>query len=291
MTNIAYVQQINGNNYKTKVFNDPLNKRLRIDDYRGNVCEVIKIAEEMAVNSKREKLLFISRQEHYDLLLQHGFHCEAKVDGFFRGSDAYYFTKYYYDKRRNSNNWVMEDGILQRIMNLHGHESHRVISTQYHLLKMEKSDAIKLSQLYRQVFKIYPTPLHDPEYIEKTMEGGTIYYGITNDDEIVSCASAEINFMYDHAELTDCATLPDHRKYGLMKKILEKLETELRVQGIYCVFSIARAQSYGMNAVLHQIGFKYRGRLLNNCYIFDKLENMNMWVKDLSIGESEKLTP
>ena len=37
-----------------------------------------------------------------------------------------------------------------------------------------------------------------------------------------------------------------------------------------------------MNAVLHGLGYQYRGRLINNCYIFEKLENMNMWVKDLS---------
>jgi hypothetical protein len=67
-----------------------------------------------------------------------------------------------------------------------------------------------------------------------------------------------------------------------MKKTLERLEEVLRLQRIYCVYSIARAQSFGMNAVLHGLDYQYRGRLINNCYIFEKLENMNMWVKDLS---------
>ena len=65
-----------------------------------------------------------------------------------------------------------------------------------------------------------------------------------------------------------------------MKRILEKLEEVLRQQAIYCAYSIARAQSFGMNAVLHGLGYQYRGRLINNCYIFEKLEDMNMWVKD-----------
>jgi len=68
----------------------------------------------------------------------------------------------------------------------------------------------------------------------------------------------------------------------LDKEELEKLEEELKRKGIFCSYSIARAQSFGMNAVLYQLGYTYRGRLINNCYIYDKLENMNMWVKDLS---------
>jgi putative beta-lysine N-acetyltransferase len=88
--------------------------------------------------------------------------------------------------------------------------------------------------------------------------------------------------MYFNAELTDCATLSEHRTFGLMKKLLMKLEAELVKQEIFCAYSIARAQSFGMNAVLHQLRFKYRGRLLNNCYISQELENMNMWVKELS---------
>jgi putative beta-lysine N-acetyltransferase len=132
------------------------------------------------------------------------------------------------------------------------------------------------------VFQVYPTPLHDPEYVKKTMKEGTIYYVFFCQGKIVSAASAEVNSFYKNAELTDCATLTEHRKYGLMKIILRELEGELKRQGIFCAYSIARSLSFGMNAVLFQLGYKYRGRLMNNCYIYDKLENMNMWVKHLA---------
>ena len=81
--------------------------------------------------------------------------------------------------------------------------------------------------------------------------------------------------------MTDCATLPEHRQYGLMKHLLIKLEEELLAQEIYCVYSISRALSFGMNLALHQLQYQYRGRLANNCYIFDQVEDMNMWVKQL----------
>lgn len=280
MSKVAYTQIVKGNFYEMEVYIDPFNKRLRIDDYRGNVAAIVTKAEEMAISLQKEKLIFLTRQEHFTVLVERGFQCEAKVDGYFRSSDAYYFSKYYQEERRFSKNWLMEDGILQAAKDTT--PSKVKIPKTYQLKKMEKNEAIHLSQLYRQVFNIYPTPLNDHEYIKKTMDDGTIYYGILYNGQLVSCASAEIDALYYHAELTDCATLPQHRKYGLMKKILHTLENELRHQGIYCAFSIARAPSFGMNAVLHQLGYQYRGRLTNNCYIFDKLEDMNMWVKDLS---------
>ena len=97
----------------------------------------------------------------------------------------------------------------------------------------------------------------------------------------MSAASAEINHFYHNAEMTDCATLPEYRQFGLLKQLILKFEEELLAQRVYCVYSIARALSFGMNAALHQLGYEYRGRLANNCYIFDELEDMNMWVKQI----------
>jgi beta-lysine N6-acetyltransferase len=118
------------------------------------------------------------------------------------------------------------------------------------------------------------------------MEEGTVFYVIETNDKIVSAASADINNKLVNAELTDCATLPEYRKHGFMKVLLMRLEQELIERGIYCSFSIARSLSYGMNACFHQLGYQYTGRMLNNCYIYDKLEDMNVWVKDLSVRHS-----
>jgi putative beta-lysine N-acetyltransferase len=136
--------------------------------------------------------------------------------------------------------------------------------------------------LYGKVFKIYPTPMNNPEYVKKCMKGGTVFYIFYYEGEIISAASAEINAFYHNAEITDCATLPEHRQHGLMKHLIAKLEEHLVSHEIYCIYSLARSLSFGMNGALHQHGYSYRGRLANNCYIFDKLEDMNLWVKNYS---------
>lgn len=268
--------------YKMDVYIDPYNKRLRIDDYSGCVSDICEKAEMLAKQYKAEKLIIKARKEHYFQFLEKCFQSEGVIDGYFLGSDCYFFCKYYEAERKSNTHWITEDEIIGNVQNLE--KSTEVITppSDYQLKKIEKKDAPKLASLYKEVFQIYPTPLHNPDYIIKTIDEGTIYYSYQVGDQIVSAASAEVNHFYKNAELTDCATLPQHRKHGLMKIILEQLENELLQHSIFCSYSLARSLSFGMNAVLHQLGYSYRGRLMNNCYIYDKLEDMNVWVKDLA---------
>jgi len=282
MTKTVKSIQINDDYFFLEAFLDPLNKRIRIDDYHGNCERVIQMGEELAGEYQAEKVIFKVRFEHFVPFLAQGYQLEATVDGYFRGSDACFFAKYFTAERKKSDHWLAEDAILRRVCQLSPVKKQVSLSGDYMMQKVDESLASELAAHYGRVFQIYPTPLNDPEYVKQTIGKGTIYYVFHYQGEIVSAASAEINPLYRNAEITDCATLPEHRKAGLMKVLLTKLESELRVNGIYCAYSIARSLSFGMNAVLFQLGYGYRGRLMNNCYIYDKLEDMNMWVKNLA---------
>lgn len=275
----VYIQE---EKYYMEVYLDPYNKRIRVDDYRGNTHLILEKAEEFARKNQAEKLIIKARIEDSIPFFERGLQPEAIVDRYFLGSDAHFFSKYFTPERKKNDHWITEDGIIHNIYQLDTRHDKISPPKEYELKKVDEADAENLSALYREVFQIYPTPLHDPEYVKKTIKEGTIYFAFFYHGKIVSAASAELNSFYKNAELTDCATLMEHRKYGLMKIILIELERELKGEGIYCVYSIARSLSFGMNAVLYQLGYKYRGRLMNNVYIYDKLENMNMWVKNLA---------
>ncbi|AGK54559.1 putative beta-lysine N-acetyltransferase [Bacillus sp. 1NLA3E] len=285
MTREAITKVMNGDSFMLEVYLDPFNKRVRIDDFRGNVERVIQASELVAKNNQAEKLICKVRYEHFSDFLVHGFCCEAKLDGYFSGSDAYFFSKYYQTDRLINKFGISEDQMMNNIYLLQRDvKENRKINVDV-IRKADKNDVIKLAELYKAVFPVYPTPLHDPDYIVKTFKEGTIYFVIEQDDVIVSAASAEVNNIYKNAELTDCATLANFRKHGFVKLLLQKLEEELIRKGIFCVYSLARAQSFGMNAAFYQLGYQYRGRLPNNCFIYDKLENMNLWIKNLSKPE------
>jgi beta-lysine N6-acetyltransferase len=268
--------------YWLQVYDDPFNKRIRVDDYYGDLEGVVLYVEELMKNLKREKLIFKGRAEHFLALLERGYLCESMIDDYFLGSNMYFLTKYFDSERMQNDHWMTEDQIVKSINQMKISPDMIRPPSQYHLKKVDAEDAKQLAILYQSVFQVYPTPLHDENYIKETIKDGTIYYAFYCQEKLVSAASAEVNKRYRNAELTDCATLPEHRKHGLMKILLKKLEEELYHHGIFCSYSIARSLSFGMNAVLHQLGYKYRGRLRNNVFIFDKLENMNVWVKNLS---------
>lgn len=268
--------------YFIDVFLDPFNKRIRVDDYRGNVQQILGRIENLVEQQQAEKLIIKGRRNDFLALMENGLQPEAIVERYFLGSDALFFSKFYTINRKKNEHWITEDRMIHSIYQLAPIIEKNSPPKEYELKIADENCAAELSALYRQVFQVYPTPLHDPDYVKRTMKDGTIYYVYFYQGKIVSAASAEINSFYKNAELTDCATLTEHRKYGLMKIILKELERELKNRGIFCSYSIARSLSFGMNAVLFQLGYSYRGRLMNNCYIYDKLENMNMWVKNLA---------
>jgi beta-lysine N6-acetyltransferase len=260
---------------------DHFNERIRVDYYLGNVSKLIEKIEKLAQKYNYTKLIIKARQEHLYSFMEKGYMIEAALKGYFQGSDAFFVTKYNSQDRRNSLYWSKGDEIVEAVL-----KSDRLkeknIPEEYNLRRAEKKDAPNLANLYGEVFQIYPTPLNEASYVEKTMDEGTIYWIYEKDGKIVSAASAEIDYAQRNAELTNCATLVEHRKHGLMKEIMRRLEQDLVSQSIYCSYTIARSLSYGMNAAFHQLGYMYTGRMTNNCYIFDKLEDMNVWVKDLS---------
>jgi putative beta-lysine N-acetyltransferase len=142
-----------------------------------------------------------------------------------------------------------------------------------------EADIPEISALYEKVFKTYPIPLNQPQYVELLMDKDYLFMVITHEGTNISCALADINYQLSNAEITDCASLPEYRGQGLMFAVIGALEKEVQSRGIKCLYSIARALSPGMNTVFKKLGYTYTGRLVNNCNIFGKFEDMNLWVK------------
>ncbi|WP_433742694.1 putative beta-lysine N-acetyltransferase [Falsibacillus pallidus] len=267
--------------FGASVYFDEVNKRIRVDEYVGKTASLLTYLSSQD-GTKYEKLIIKAKQEDMKLMLAHGYVLEAMIDNYFNGSPAYFFVKYNSAERQRELFWEEEEKIVQQVLASEVKPITKLPDLSINIRKADLSDSESLSNLYKKVFSIYPVPIHDPEYVRKSMGDGTTFYCAEKNGTIISAASAEINHFYHNAELTDCATDPDHRKGGLMKYILSALEEELRSSQIFCSYTIARSLSFGMNLAFYQLGYGYRGRLKNNCYIYDKLEDMNVWVKDLS---------
>ena len=148
--------------------------------------------------------------------------------------------------------------------------------------QLDAAHAGELAGIYSRVFESYPFPIHDPEFIRQSMQNNVIYFGIRNRGKLVAAASAEMDKSWGCAEMTDFATLPEYQGSGAASTLLTRMETIMHARGIHTAYTIARAESFGMNIVFAKRRYLFSGTLHNNTQIGGKLESMNVWHKKIS---------
>ncbi|KMK76170.1 putative beta-lysine N-acetyltransferase [Alkalihalobacillus pseudalcaliphilus] len=257
---------------------DYYNERIRIDHYKGAFKNLLKELEVRREKQPFTKLIVYTKPTQWQQLIADGFQLESIMKGYFNGVDNYVMCRYYSNERKKQGNWVEEDQLIDQVMAKESSAMKRLPDS-YEMRKVRESDLYELATFYGTVFSSYPTPIHEVDYLTKSLKGGTLFFIVTFEGEIVAAASAEVQNVFHNAEITDCATNPDHRQFGLIRHIIKELENELYEKRIYCTYSIARANSFGMNRVLKQMGYHYEGRLTNNCFMEGSYENLNVWVK------------
>lgn len=258
------------------VFQDPRNLRIRIDEYEGDM-EVVHQHILGQVTGWCEKLIVKSHTQHVPFFISKGFGCKALVKGYYNGADMYFMTRYFSKHRNQNSAWEVDEKILHESLSTPKVEAGPRSST---IRLASAADAESLSDFYRKIFSVYPTPIVDPAYVAKSMEEGTRYLFVENNGVPVSAASAEINRKFMNAELTDCASLTEVGGKGFIKQLLSALEQGLKEEGIHCFYTIARASSPAINRAFAQLGYTYGGRLIRNCAIGTGMENMNVWYKN-----------
>jgi len=141
------------------------------------------------------------------------------------------------------------------------------------------SDATQIAACYAEVFESYPFPIHDPAHIRAAMEEGTRFFAVHDAGRVVAASSMEDGGAPGAVEMTDFATLPEHRGRGLARRLLERMDRCAAETGVRVAFTIARALSFGMNITFSRRGYRYGGTLVNNTQIAGSLESMNVWYR------------
>jgi len=145
--------------------------------------------------------------------------------------------------------------------------------------RLTANDAEEITSVFKEVFISYPFPIHDPEYIRKTMNENIIYFGMKKGGKLIAVSSAEIDFEGRNVEMTDFATLPEARGRGMAGTLLQKMEYEMNEEGILTFYTIARLNSFPMNRTFLRRGYQYAGTLINNTNIAGDIESMNVLYK------------
>ncbi len=208
-----------------------------------------------------------------------GFHHEGVIRGFFEDADARIEARYPDAERSSSER---EETHVETVKIACGKEPRRPeLPDGLRCVIAGPEDAGRLTALLERIFEDYPDPL-TPERIEQCIRNRSHHFRLVLDshDTLIAAASAEIDHARRSAEMTDCATLPEHRGRGLMAFILSALEQDMvEIFRIHDLYTLARADEVGMNCVFARLGYEFTGRLINNCRMPNGWESMNIWCR------------
>ncbi|MDW2796173.1 putative beta-lysine N-acetyltransferase [Clostridium boliviensis] len=267
---------------KVKIYLDHMNKRVKILDSGSIPIQTLDKIKNFASVNQAGKILCNTVLSEVKLFTQAGFCIEGKIDGFFKGADAYCVSYFMDSKRKISENPEQKDKIIaQCLMPDTRHTAGGSSTLSYSIRTATQNDIGEIVALFSTVFSTYPTPVYDEEYIRQTMNEKILYKVAQSEGKIIGMASADMDSKNRNAEMTDCATYPDYRGKGVLSNIIHELEEELKNRKFIALYSLSRAVNVGVNMALCKHQYKYRGRLINNCNICGAFEDMNIWVKSL----------
>lgn len=251
---------------------------------RNDFPEIIPKLDSLADQNNYTKIFAKVPDYAKDIFLSEGYESEAHIPGFFNGNESVYFLSKYFspNRKRMKNSNLIKDVLKTAEEKYASGVGIPILADVYHARQCQPEDIPEIAQLYRLVFKTYPFPIHDPDYILKTMQENVTYFGIwDNNKQLVSLSSAEMDLQSKNVEMTDFATLPECQGKGFSTFLLHIMENYVRSMGLVTGYTIARSLSYGMNIAFAKMGYIYSGTLINNTNISGNLESMNIWYKHL----------
>ncbi|MDQ7773788.1 MAG: putative beta-lysine N-acetyltransferase [Elusimicrobiales bacterium] len=271
-----------GEGFEATLFLDVYNQRIKILDYKADdFGNFILGVRGLAEANQFDKIICMAGRDDWQQFLRHGYVLEAVIKYYHKGKDAFAVSKFRSQERLHSASMMEEILLIESVMNEPAGAKRKALPAGMKIRMAKKEDIPQLIELYKGVFASYPSPLIHQSYLETIFQTDSLFAVCMEGDRIAAAASAELSPHNLAAELTDCATLPEKRGQGLMSHILRFLEKELVSRRYRCAYTMARARSFGMNMVFHQLGYEFMGRMTNNCDIFGAFEDMNIWVRSL----------
>jgi putative beta-lysine N-acetyltransferase len=248
-----------------------------------DVDNILDELSKLAEANKYTKLFCKVPKNIAPLFFANGYILEGFIPNFYSNkNDVFFVSKFLTTDRLQNieqNEFLKFNRLLSKEHSLKTNLKKKTAA--YSVRKLTESDAERMTQIYRNVFKTYPFPIHDQAYILKTMAENVFYFGVENEGNLIALASSEVDVDGKNAEMTDFATLQKHGGKSLASLLLMEMEKEMQKQGVKTLYTIARLNSIPMNKTFLRFNYEYSGTLINNTNISGKIESMNIYYKHI----------
>lgn len=269
----------------SEIQHGPLNRRIYLMHlHKKDMPGILDDLESLASRNNYTKIFGKIPYSCWESFLKRGYIKESVIPRFFRGNEDCAFMGKYIDKERGL---PVNQDINKEVLGAALKKSKEKTIDSFKLVneftfrKTRLEDSEEMSMIYSKVFDSYPFPVFDPEYLKKTMVENIIYLGIWKGNKLIALSSCEMDMNEKNAEMSDFAVLQDYRGYNFACFLLNQMERELKLRQIKTAYTIARAESFGMNCTFAKCGYTFSGTLIKNTQIGGKIEDMNVWFKKL----------
>lgn len=247
--------------------------------YENDLNEIKRKIDTLINKNKYSKIVAKVSKDKEKFFYNMGFELEAEIPSFYKGEVDGVFLSKYIDKERKKTQDDNLDKIIEVSLSKNNNAKEVDLTKKYEVKKLEEKDAQEMAKIYKKVFETYPFPIHDKNYLIKTMRDNVIYFGAWDNNKLVGLASSEMSKQDLNSEMTDFAVLEEYRGENIALVLLNTMEKEMKDMGFKTLYTIARAKSYGMNITFSKSGYSYGGQLKNNTNISGDIESMNVWYK------------
>ena len=260
---------------------DPYNRRFKLMGWTAEDVGVVGLRTVCERAGEATKGIAYSRQPSKSAFEALGFNYEAVIEGYFAdGSDAHLFSCFFDARRGRLNPNERAHEILREAMSKKIERAEVPVSMTSR--RASPSDAAALHGFLAARFDDYPTPISKDFLADEMGHERTLFRVCMLDGDIVACCSAEIDHDNGNAEISDCATRPDVRGKGIVSALICEVERDIASQyKVSHAYSLARAGEAGMNCALAKCGYRFTGRLVNNCRMPNGWESIHVWCRSL----------
>ncbi len=145
----------------------------------GDIPDIIRYADDLTHKEGYTKIFVKVPESSVEIFANAGYITEATVPYFFHGKEPSVFMARYTDPGRKKvpHETVIAD-VLSAAFGYAGERSSRELPKGFSLMHAHAGDAEEIAALYRLVFKTYPFPIFDPDYIHESMQGQIRYFVI-----------------------------------------------------------------------------------------------------------------
>jgi len=243
---------------------------------------IIAKLDKLAKENNYSKIVAKVPEKSKSIFIDNGYTREAFIAKYYKGIEDCLFMCKYMKKERE---FSAKESELQKVamcaISKSGQLKIPTLPGDLQVKILSEMDSLSIVNLYKKVFKTYPFPIFEEGYILQTMNDNLIYFGIYTDDELIAISSCETDKEYLNCEMTDFAILPEYRGHNYSIILLQKMEKKMKDLNFKVLYTIARAESYGMNITFSKLGYSYGGLLINNTNISGDIESMNVWYKEI----------